>query len=89
MRYYYHEKERLTKLFNSPKKLKVPVTIYLRDRTTVNLHPTQVQMIQTYINSDNKKLKMLLKDQKTLNNFLGSFTENMKKINNKRTRSKQ
>jgi hypothetical protein len=46
-------------------------------------------MIQSFVNSDNKKLKMLLSDKKTINNFLGHFTENLKKINNKRTRSKQ
>jgi hypothetical protein len=89
MRYYYHEKERVVKLFNSSKKLKLPVTIYLRDRNTIILNPPQVQMIQSFVNSDNKKLKMLLSDKKTINNFLGHFTENLKKINNKRTRSKQ
>lgn len=89
MRYYYHEKERLVKLLNSSKRLKLPITIYLRDRNSINLNPTQVQMVQSFVNSDDKKLKMLLKNQKTINNFLSTFTENVKKINNKRTRSKQ
>ena len=47
MRYYYHEKERIEKLFKGLKNNKVPVVLYLKDRNNVILNNKDLTMIQT------------------------------------------
>lgn len=89
MRYYYHEKERLLKLINNKKLPKIPVKIFLRDRSSIVLNAPQISMIQTYVKSDPKSLKILLKDTNTITSFLNKFTENIKKINKIDTRRKK
>lgn len=90
MRYYYHEKERIEKLFKGLKNNKVPVVLYLKDRNNVILNNKDLAMIQTYSANNYKKMKPLFRDKKTLSDFLEKFTENLNLINNsKQNRSKK
>jgi len=84
MRYYYHEKERLGDLFKRKKIPKIPITVYLRDRSTIELHPQHIDILKNAIGTDVKKIKTLFTDKKTISNLLNKTVENIKKINNKR-----
>jgi len=84
MRYYYHEKERLGDLFKRKKIPKIPITVYLRDRSTVELYPQHIDILKNAIGTDVKKIKTLFTDKKTISNLLNKTVENIKKINNKR-----
>lgn len=84
MRYYYHEKERLGDLFKRKKLPKIPITVYLRDRSTIELYPQHIELLKTIVGSDNKKIKSLFTDKNTISNLLNKTVENIKKINNKR-----
>lgn len=84
MRYYYHEKERISELFKRKKVPKIPITIYLRDRSTIELHPQHLSILKNAVGSDNNKLKSLLANKKTITDVLNISVENIKKINNKR-----
>jgi|LauGreDrversion4_2_1035121.scaffolds.fasta_scaffold03013_6 hypothetical protein len=88
MIYYYHEKERITKLFKEKKPLKVPITIFFRDRSKVNINPGQFEIVKKFANNDTKSIKNLLKDTKTINNLLNVVSEKYKKINNNRNKSR-
>lgn len=84
MRYYYHEKERLGDLFKRKKIPKIPITVYLRDRSTIELYPQHIDIIKTAVGSDNKKIKTIFTDKKTVSKLINNTVENIKKINNKR-----
>ena len=90
MRYYYHEKERIEKLFKGLKNNKVPVVLYLKDRNNVILNNKDLTMIQTYSGNNYKKMKPLFQDKRTLSDFLEKFSKNLNLINNsKQNRSKK
>jgi len=88
MTYYYHEKERITKLFKEKRPLKVPITIFFRDRSKVSINPGQFEVVKKFANNDAKNIKTLLKDTKTINNLLNTVSEKYKKINNDRIKSR-
>jgi|688.fasta_scaffold525225_2 hypothetical protein len=86
MIYYYHEKERLNSLFSNAHRIKTPVTFNLRDRTKVNLRPTEVQILAGITGSDDKKIKALLSHKNIMSAVLMGIRENTQTLNNSRNR---
>jgi hypothetical protein len=82
MRYYYHEKERLNSLFQGIGRLKVPVTIHLRDRNVVNLTPQQMRIIYGIVGTDDKKIKTMFSSKKMVGSTIITIGEKLKQINN-------
>lgn len=89
MKYYYHEKERLNKLFSGVGKVKVPVTIFLRDRSQVTLSPIELRGLSTLVGIDDKKIKTMFSNKNVVGPALMNIREKFKKININTTRRKK
>jgi hypothetical protein len=88
MKYYYHEKERLNALFKNVKKVKVPVTVFLRDRNKITLKPVELGILSSFVGDNDKKIKQLFSSENIVKSALMGVREKFKQINKINRRKK-